>query len=117
MRELGFEGVHPLWIVRRTMTDLNKPIEFPDLLRLRRTTDVDRLKWKASLTPRQPRKSHWHLRLLGAGHRHRPVRSHEKRRLLGRVVEDHLSATPEGINAPLRVTIEHEAPIALGYAG
>ena len=33
------------------MTDLNKPIEFPDLLRLRRTTDVDRLKWKASLTP------------------------------------------------------------------
>jgi len=43
--------------------------------------------------------------------------SHEKRRLLGRVVEDHLSATPERINAPLRVTIEHEAPIALGYAG
>ena len=64
---MGFEGVHPLWIVRRTMTDLNKPIEFPDLLRLRRTTDVDRLKWKASLTPRQPRKSHSHLRLPGAG--------------------------------------------------
>ena len=64
---MGFEGVHPLWIVRRTMTDLNKPIEFPDLLRLRRTTDVDRLKWKASLTPRKPRKSHWHLRLPGAG--------------------------------------------------
>jgi len=116
LRELGFEGVHPLWIVRRTMTDLNKPIEFPDLLRLRRTTDVDRLKWKASLTPRQPRKSHSHLRLPGAGHRHRPVRSHEKRRLLERR-EDHLSATPEVLNAPLRVTIEHEAPIALGYAG
>ena len=29
------------------------------------------------------------------------------------VVEDHLSATPELLNAPLRVTIEHEAPIAL----
>jgi acyl-ACP thioesterase len=109
---LGFEGVHPLWIVRRTKTDLNKPIEFPDLLRLRRTTDVDRLKWKASLNPRQPRKSHSHLRVPGAGHRHRPVRLHEKR-----VVEDHLSAAPEVLNAPLRVTIEHEAPIALGYAG
>ena len=35
----------------------------------------------------------------------------------GRVVEDQLSATPEVLNAPLRVTIEHEAPIALGYAG
>jgi Acyl-ACP thioesterase len=30
------------------------------------------------------------------------------------VVEDYLSATPEQLNAPLRVTIEHEAPIALG---
>jgi acyl-ACP thioesterase len=113
---LGFEGVHPLWIVRRTMIDLNKPIEFPDLLRLRRTTDVDRLKWKASLTP---------------GNRENPTRiydypvrvtdndlgDHMKNAVYWGVVEDHLSATPEVLNAPLRVTIEHEAPIALGYAG
>ena len=27
LRELGFEAVHPLWIVRRTMIDMIKPIE------------------------------------------------------------------------------------------
>ena len=27
LRELGFEAVHPLWIVRRTMFDMIKPIE------------------------------------------------------------------------------------------
>jgi acyl-ACP thioesterase len=30
------------------------------------------------------------------------------------VVEDYLSATPELLRGPIRVTIEHEAPIALG---
>jgi acyl-ACP thioesterase len=30
------------------------------------------------------------------------------------VVEDYLSATPRLLNAPLRVTIEHEAPVSLG---
>src|ERR1700737_3869398 len=30
------------------------------------------------------------------------------------VIEDYLSATPELVRRPLRVTIEHEAPIALG---
>lgn len=28
LRELGFEEVHPAWIVRRTMVDLIRPIEF-----------------------------------------------------------------------------------------
>ena len=30
------------------------------------------------------------------------------------VIEDYLSTTPELLKAPLRVTIEHEAPVALG---
>jgi len=42
---------------------------------------------------------------------------HMKNAVYWGVVEDHLSATPEVLNASLRVTIEHEAPIALGYAG
>ena len=42
---------------------------------------------------------------------------HMKNAVYWGVVEDHLSPTPEVLNAPLRVTIEHEAPIALGYAG
>ena len=105
---MGFEETHPLWIVRRTMIDLIRPIEFQDMLRLRRwcsgtsnrwcemrvridgrkgglieseafwininretqgparisddflaglqrTTDVDRLRWKAYLKAGQPR--------------------------------------------------------------
>ncbi len=36
LREMGFEDTHPLWIVRRTMIDLIRPIEFKDMLRLRR---------------------------------------------------------------------------------
>ena len=34
LREMGFEETHPLWIVRRTMVDLIRPIEFQDMLRL-----------------------------------------------------------------------------------
>src|ERR1700755_3658338 len=36
LREMGFEETHPLWIVRRTMIDLIRPIEFGDMLRMRR---------------------------------------------------------------------------------
>lgn len=36
LRELGYEATHPLWIVRRTMIDLIRPIEFTDTLRVRR---------------------------------------------------------------------------------
>src|SRR5262245_63635639 len=32
LRELGFQETHPLWIVRRTMVDLIRPIEFQDML-------------------------------------------------------------------------------------
>ena len=36
LREMGHNGTHPLWIVRRTMVDMIRPIEFQDMLRLRR---------------------------------------------------------------------------------
>jgi hypothetical protein len=45
LRELGFEDVHPLWIVRRTMIDLIKPIIFPDMLRLRRWCSATSTRW------------------------------------------------------------------------
>jgi hypothetical protein len=37
-----------------------------------------------------------------------------RRRPCPSVVEDYLSAAPELLRGPIRVTIEHEAPIALG---
>ncbi|WP_293010437.1 acyl-[acyl-carrier-protein] thioesterase [Mycobacterium sp.] len=166
LREMGFEETHPLWIVRRTMVDLIRPVEFGDMLRMRRwcsgtsnrwcemrvridgrkgglieseafwininrdtqmpsrisddflaglhkTTDVNRLRWKG---------------LLKAGSREDaaeihefPVRvtdidlfDHMNNSVYWSVIEDYLWSFPELLKAPLRVTIEHDAPVALG---
>ena len=45
LREMGFEETHPLWIVRRTMIDLIEPIEFKDMLRLRRWCSGTSNRW------------------------------------------------------------------------
>jgi acyl-ACP thioesterase len=167
LRELGFEETHPLWIVRRTMVDLIRPIELHDMLRLRRwcsgtstrwcemrvridgrrgrglmeseafwininretqgpariaddfleglqrTTNVGRLRWTPYLT---------------AGSRddaleihEYPVRvtdidlfDHMNNSVYWSVIEDYLASCPKLLRAPLRVTIEHDAPVALG---
>jgi acyl-ACP thioesterase len=166
LRELGFEVSHPLWIVRRTMVDLIRPIEFQDMLRLRRwcsgtsnrwcemrvridgrkgglmeseafwininretqgparisedfldglqrTTDVDRLRWKAYLKAG--------ARDDAVQVRDYPVRVsdidlfvHMNNSVYWTVIEDYLHSHPDLLAAPLRVTIEHDAPVALG---
>jgi len=45
LRELGQEDTHPAWIVRRTMVDLIRPIEFSDILRLRRWCSGTSNRW------------------------------------------------------------------------
>jgi acyl-ACP thioesterase len=45
LREMGYDEIHPLWIVRRTMIDLIKPIEFKDILRLRRWCSGTSNRW------------------------------------------------------------------------
>jgi len=167
LRELGFEETHPLWIVRRTMIDLIKPIEFQDMLRMRRwcsgtsnrwcemrvridgkrgrglmeseafwininretqgpsriaddfieglqrTTDVDRLRWKAYLKAGS--------REDASQIRDYPVRvsdidifDHMNNSVYWTVIEDYLFSTPELLHKPIRVTIEHDAAVALG---
>ncbi len=166
LRELGFEDSHPLWIVRRTMVDLIRPIEFKDMLRLRRwcsgtsnrwcemrvrvdgrkgglieseafwininretqgparisdefleglqkTTEVDRLRWKAYLKAG--------VRDDADQIRDFPIRftdidlfDHVNNSVYWSVIEDYLSSYPELLEKPLRVTIEHDAPVALG---
>ena len=167
LRELGFEETHPLWIVRRTMIDVIRPIEFSDMLRLRRwcsgtsnrwcemrvridgkrsrglveseafwininretqgparisddfiaglqrTTDVDRLRWKAYLKAGS--------REDAEQIREYPVRvadidlfDHMNNSVYWGVIEDYLLSTPGLLRAPLRVAIEHDAPVALG---
>jgi acyl-ACP thioesterase len=45
LREMGYEETHPLWIVRRTMIDLIRPIEFGDMLRMRRWCSGTSNRW------------------------------------------------------------------------
>lgn len=167
LREMGFEATHPLWIVRRTVIDMIRPIQFQDMLRLRRwcsgtsnrwcemrvridglrggglieseafwinisretqmpsrisddflaglrrTTDVGRLRWKAYLKPGS--------REDAAEIHEYPIRftdidlfDHVNNAVYWSVVEDYLSGCPELLSAPLRITLEHDAPIALG---
>lgn len=166
LRELGYEKTHPLWIVRRTMIDLIEPIEFQDMLRLRRwcsgtsnrwcemrvridgrkgglmeseafwininretqgpariaddfieglrrTTEVNRLRWKPYLKPGS--------REDAAQIREYPVRvadidifDHMNNSVYWTVIEDYLFSTPELQGKPIRVTIEHDAAVALG---
>ena len=166
LRQLGFEETHPLWIVRRTMIDLIRPIEFQDTLRLRRwcsgtsnrwcemrvridgrrgglmeseafwininretqgpariaddfieglrrTTTETRLRWKAYLKAGSRE---------DAGEiREYPVRvadidlfDHMNNSVYWSVIEDHLFGAPELLRGPIRVAIEHDAPVALG---
>ena len=166
LREMGHEETHPLWIVRRTMVDLIRPIEFQDMLRMRRwcsgtsnrwcemrvrvdgrkgglieseafwininretqgpariaddfleglkrTTEVSRLRWKAYLSPG--------LREDATEIRDFPIRvsdidffDHVNNSVYWKVVEEFLAPHPELFESPLRVTIEHDAPVALG---
>src|SRR5258707_15586960 len=45
VHDLGFDESHPLWVVGRTMIDLIKPIEFQDMLRLRRWCSATSTRW------------------------------------------------------------------------
>jgi acyl-ACP thioesterase len=166
LREMGFEETHPLWIVRRTMVDLIRPVEFGDMLRMRRwcsgtsnrwcemrvridgrkgglmeseafwininretqmpsrisddflaglrtTTDIERLRWKGYLTAG--------VREDASEIHEFPVRvtdidlfDHMNNSVYWSVIEDYLWSFPELLKAPLRVAIEHDAPVALG---
>ena len=80
---------------------------------LRRTTEEGRLRWKAYLKAGS--------REDATGVRPYPVRvsdidlfDHMNNSVYWSVVEDYLHANPELLAAPLRVTIEHDAAVALG---
>jgi len=166
LREMGHNETHPLWIVRRTMVDLIRPIEFQDMLRLRRwcsgtsnrwcemrvridgrkgglveteafwinfsrethgpariaddfmeglmkTTAVGRLRWKSYLKAG--------AREDAAEIREFPIRvtdidlfDHVNNSVYWKVVQEFLAPHPELLQAPLRVTIEHDAAVSYG---
>jgi acyl-ACP thioesterase len=165
-RRIALSISHPLWIVRRTMIDVIRPIQFQDVLRLRRwcsgtssrwceirvridgrngglieseafwininratlmpsrigegflerlqrTTDVDRLRWTAYLTAGN-REDADQIREYPVRFTDIDLFDHVNNSVFWSVVEGYLSTSPELLRVPLRVTIEHNAPIALG---
>lgn len=166
LREMGFQEIHPLWIVRRTMVDVIRPIEFQDMLRLRRwcsgtsnrwcemrvrvdgrkgglieseafwininretqgpariaddfleglrrTTNIDRLRWKAYLKPGQ-RDTADEIREFPIRFTDIDIFDHVNNSVYWSVVEDYLAASPELLRGPTRIVIEHDAAVALG---
>ena len=166
LREMGFEETHPLWIVRRTIVDLIRPVEFGDMLRmrrwcsgtsnrwcemrvridgrkgglieseafwininretqgparisedfldgLRRTTDEGRLRWKAYLKAGS-REDAQEIREYPVRVSDIDIFDHMNNSVYWSVVEDYLHSHPELLWGPLRVTIEHDLPVALG---
>ena len=80
---------------------------------LQRTTNVDRLRWKAYLTAGS--------RADANEIRDFPIRvsdidlfDHVNNSVYWKVVEEFLANYPELFEAPLRVTIEHDLPVAFG---
>jgi acyl-ACP thioesterase len=167
LRGVGYEETHPLWIVRRTMVDLIRPIEFRDMLRLRRwcsatsnrwcqmrvrmegqhggglveseafwiavnretqmpsrfadgflacllkTTPIDRLRWKGFLKPGS-RDDATEIHEFPVRVTDIDLFDHMNNTVYWSVIDDYLASRTELLSAPLRVTIEHEAPVALG---
>jgi acyl-ACP thioesterase len=166
LREIGHNDTHPLWIVRRTMVDMIAPIEFQDMLRLRRwcsgasnrwcemrvridgrngglieteafwinfnratqtpariaddfmesmlkTTDVDRLRWKSYLKAGS-REDAEEIREFPVRVSDIDLFDHVNNAVYWKVVGEFLAALPELTDAPLRVTIEHDAAVAYG---
>ena len=83
------------------------------LAQLRRTTDVDRLRWKRYLTP-GARDDADQIREYPVRFTDIDLFDHMNNAVYWGVLEDYLSDTRELLGGPLRVTIEHEAPVAFG---
>src|SRR5258705_8433496 len=83
------------------------------LQQLQRTTDIHRLRWKAYLKP-GAREDANQIREYPVRFTDLDLFDHMNNAVYWSVIEDYLSTTPALLKAPLRVTIEHEAPVALG---
>lgn len=165
LREADPEGVHPLWIVRRAMVDVIRPIRFGEMLRmrrwcsgtsdrwcemrvridgsggglieseacwtnfdlgtqrpsnisddfmavLRRTAKAEGLRWEPYVTSGS-REDATEIRDYLVRYTDIDMFNHMNNAAYWAVVEDYLSGYPELLTAPLRVAIEHHAPVGL----
>ena len=75
--------------------------------------DVDRLRWKAYLKA-GPRETADQIREFPIRFTDIDLFDHVNNAVYWSVVEDYLSASGDMLRGPIRVTLEHEAPVALG---
>ena len=80
---------------------------------MRKTTDVDRLRWKSFVKP-GGREDATEIHEFPVRFTDIDFLDHVNNAVYWSVVEDYLSSFPELLKAPLRVSIEHDAAVALG---
>jgi acyl-ACP thioesterase len=112
-RKGGLIESEAFWININRETEGPARISDDFLSGLRRTTDVDRLRWKAYLTAGS-REDADDIRAFPVRVSDIDIFDHMNNAVYWSVVEDFLATQPALLAGPLRVTIEHDLPVALG---
>ncbi len=112
-RKGGLVETEAFWISfnRETQTPARMSDDF--IRGLKRTTDIDRLRWKGYLKPGS-REDADEIRAFPIRVSDIDLFDHVNNSVYWKVVEEFLGPYPELTEAPLRVTIEHDAPVAYG---
>ncbi|KAA0118672.1 acyl-[acyl-carrier-protein] thioesterase [Mycolicibacterium sp. P9-22] len=112
-RRSGLMESEAFWINFSQETHAPSRISDDFLAGLRRTTDVDRLRWKAYLKA-GPRETADAVRKYPVRVSDIDLFDHMNNSVYWSVIEEYLHEAPELLKAPLRVTIEHDSAVALG---
>jgi acyl-ACP thioesterase len=112
-RRGGLIETEAFWINfnRETQTPARIADDFMDALL--KTTDVDRLRWKSYLKAGSPEDAE-EIREFPVRVSDIDLFDHVNNSVYWKVVEEFLASLPELTDAPLRVTIEHDAAVAYG---
>jgi len=112
-RKGGLIESEAFWINIKSETQMPSRIADDFLEGLRKTTSVERLRWKSYLKPAS-RENAVEIHDFPVRFTDIDLFDHMNNSVYWSVIEDYLSSRPELLQAPLRVTVEHEAPVALG---
>ena len=112
-RRAGLMESEAFWININRETQGPARISDDFLAGLRRTTDIDRLRWKAYLKAGD-REDADEIRAYPVRVSDIDIFDHMNNSVYWSVVEDFLGTRPDLLRNPLRVAIEHDLPVALG---
>ncbi|EUA86162.1 acyl-ACP thioesterase family protein [Mycobacterium ulcerans str. Harvey] len=112
-RKGGLIESEAFWIHVNKETEMPARIADDFLASLHKTTVVERLRWKGYLKPGS-RDDATEIHEFPVRVTDIDLFDHMNNSVYWSVIEDYLACHSELLQAPLRVTIEHEAPVALG---